>query len=74
MAFSASTKLHYKLIGKPVSTAHLKADNVAHAPDLSKYMSSIYPVGFKFNPPVSKVTPFPNNARVLSLLELLNLS
>ena len=44
------------------STAHLKAAKAVQAPDLSKYMSDILPEGFRFRPPVSKVTPFPTTA------------
>ena len=62
IAFSAKphAKIMFFLI--PSSKVPYKAPITAHEPPLSPYMSSMYPVGLRFNPPVSKVTPFPTSA------------
>lgn len=41
------------------SETALKTPNTAQAPHLSKYIVSMYPVGFMFNPPASKTRPLP---------------
>lgn len=80
--FSTNPTVAVRFIFNPSSTAALKEDRVATAPnkyqffnvrisflpDLSIYIVSIYPVGFIFKPPASKHTPFPISATSISEL------
>ena len=59
--FYAIANVTVRLIGKFISHIALKADNTAHAPHLSKNIPAIPDPGLIFNPPESKVMPFPTN-------------
>lgn len=64
--FSANPIEQVKLIFNFYSITPFKIPKTLQAPYLSTYIFSINPVGFKFNPPASKVKPFPIKANYSS--------
>src|SRR5690242_17221887 len=60
--FSTDGTTHTRLIGNSNSTADRNAPSTPAAPHMSYFISSIEPVGLRFMPPVSKVTPLPTSA------------